>query len=257
MPGRLLHVKDTVREKGLINKEKRNRWISIESELQNVEQNRTIYFLLGGGDLKLKYVCMLDDTSYRILVAEGEIVRAENPKVMIDNIVSDLKSGKIRSYKEYNAKEFYEKYLKEFLSNENLQKMEAGDIESTTTELPNLKQVMEKMKKLNASNGITIQNIGNVKNTTNILGNPMIYDMNLRRFKLLETSRSNKENMGVLTVGMLAVVVVLLAAIAAAVPFKCWFYNRKNKIHSSSKEETPSSKLLSTITLESRGNSII
>ncbi|UIP91148.1 hypothetical protein IYZ83_003035 [Wolbachia pipientis] len=200
---------------------------------------------------------MLDDTSYRILVAEGEIVRAENPKVMIDNIVSDLKSGKIRSYKEYNAKEFYEKYLKEFLSNENLQKMEAGDIESTTTELPNLKQVMEEMKKLNDSNGITIQNIGNVKNTTNILGNPMIYDMNLRRFKLLETSRSNKENMGVLTVGMLAVVVVLLAAIAAAVPFKCWFCNGKNKSHSSSKEETPSSKLLSTITLESRGNSII
>ncbi|MFV0948609.1 hypothetical protein JR312_00695 [Wolbachia endosymbiont of Nasonia giraulti] len=249
--------KNTVGKKRSINREKRNRWISIESELRDVEQNRTIYFLLGGGDLKLKYVCMLDDTSYRILVAEGEIVHAENPKVMIDDIVSDLKSGRIRSYKRYNAKEFYEKYLKEFLSNENLQKLEAVDIESTTTELPNLKQVMEEMKKSNASNGITIQNIGNVKNTTNILGNPMIHDRNLRRFKLLETSRSNKENMGVLTVDMLAMGVVLLAAIAAAVPFKCWFYNRKNKSHSSSKEETSSSNLLSAITLESRGNSII
>ncbi|OCA05695.1 hypothetical protein [Wolbachia endosymbiont of Trichogramma pretiosum] len=188
--------------------------------MRDVEQNRTIYFLLGGGDLKLKYVCMLDDTSYRILVAEGEIVHAENPKVMIDDIVSDLKSGKIRSYKRYNAKEFCKKYLKEFLSNENLQKLEAVDIESTTTELPNLKQVMEEMKKSNSSNGITIQNIGNVKNTTNILGNPMIHDTNLRRFKLLKISRSNKENMGALTVDMLAMGVVLLAAISAAVPFK-------------------------------------
>ncbi|MGL9758668.1 MAG: hypothetical protein ACR5LA_07640 [Wolbachia sp.] len=76
MPGRLLHVKDTVLEKGLINKEKRNRWISIESELQDVEQNRTIYFLLGGGDLKLSYVCILGDSSYRILIARGEIMRA-------------------------------------------------------------------------------------------------------------------------------------------------------------------------------------
>ncbi|WP_353287905.1 hypothetical protein [Wolbachia endosymbiont (group B) of Gerris lacustris] len=247
MPGRLLHVKDTVREKGLINKEKRNRWISIESELQDVEQNRTIYFLLGGGDLKLEYVCMLDDTSYRIFVAEGEIVHAENPKVMIDDIVSDLKSGKIRSYKRYNAKEF--------LSNENLQKLEAGDIESTTTELQNLKQVMEEMKKSNASNGITIQNIGNVQNTTNILGNPMIHDTNLRGFKLLETPSNEKNNI-VFTVGMLAAAVPLVAA-AAVVKFKCRFCNRKSKGHSSSKEETPYSYLLSAITLESRGNSII
>lgn len=249
--------KNTVGKKRSINKEKRNRWISIESELQDVEQNRKIYFLLGGGDLKLNYVFMLDDTSYRILVAAGEIVvHAENPKVMIDDIVSDLKSGKIRSYTRYDAKEFYEKYLKEFLSNENLQKLEAGDIESTTTELPNLKQVMEEMKKSNASNGITMRNIESVQNTTNILGNPMIHDTNLRGFKLLETSRSNKENMRVLTVGMLAVAVALVAAIAAAVPFKCWFYNRKNKSHSSSKEETPSSYLLSAITLESGTNSI-
>lgn len=248
--------KNTVGKKRSINKEKRNRWISIESELRDVEQNRTIYFLLGGGDLKLKYVCMLDDTSYRILVAEGEIVHAENPKVMIDDIVSDLKSGKIRSYKRYNAKEFYEKYLKEFLSNENLQKLEAGDIENTTAELPNLKQVMEEMKKSNASNGITIQNIGNVQNTTNILGNPMIHDTNLRGFKLLETPSNEKNNI-VFTVGMLAMGVALLAAISAALPFKCWFCNRKNKSHSSSKEETSSSNLLSAITLESRGNSII
>ncbi|OAB82413.1 hypothetical protein WSTR_00695 [Wolbachia endosymbiont of Laodelphax striatellus] len=228
--------KNTVGKKRSINKEKRNRWISIESELRDVEQNRTIYFLLEGGDLKLKYVCMLDDTSYRILV-------------------SDLKSGKIRSYKRYNAKEFYEKYLKEFLSNENLQKLEAGDIENTTTELPNLKQVMEEMKKSNASNGITMRNIESVQNTTNILGNPMIHDTNLRGFKLLETPSNEKNNI-VFTVGMLAVAVALVAAIAAAVPFKCWFYNRKNKSHSSAKEETPSSYLLSAITLESGTNSI-
>lgn len=115
---------------------------------------------------------------------------------------------------------------------------------------------MEEMKKSNHSNGITIQNIRNVQNTMNILGNPMIHDTNLRGFKLLETPSNEKNNI-VFTVGMLAVVVVLLAAIAAAVPFKCWFYNRKNKSHSSSKEETPSSNLLSTITLKSRGNSII
>lgn len=247
--------KNTVGTKRSINEEKRNRWISIESELRDVEQNRTIYFLLGGGDLKLKYICMLDDTSYRIFVAEREIVHAENPKVMIDDIVSDLKSGEIRSYKRYNAKEFYEKYLKEFLSNENLQKLEAGDIESTTTELPNLKQVMEEMKKSNASNGITIQNIGNVQNTTNILGNPMIHDTNLRGFKLLETPSNEKNNI-VFTVGMLAAAVPLVAA-AAVVKFKCRSYNRKSKGHSSSKEETSSSNLLSAITLESRGNSII
>lgn len=58
MPGRLLYIKDNVREKELINKGKSSRWISIESELQDVEQNRTIYFLLGGGDLKLNYVCL-------------------------------------------------------------------------------------------------------------------------------------------------------------------------------------------------------
>ncbi|MGL9758738.1 MAG: hypothetical protein ACR5LA_08015 [Wolbachia sp.] len=176
------------------------------------------------------------------------------------------------------------------MSNENLQKLEAGDIESATTELPNLSQseelttkdevqesntvdlqdqesyfvpdeeisyVIEEIKRSNASNRITMQNIESVQNTTNILGNPVIYDMNLRRFKLLEISQSNKENMRVLTIGMLAVAVALVAAIAAAVPFKCWFCNRKNKSHSSSKEETPSSNLLSAITLESRGNSII
>lgn len=40
--------------------------------------------------------------------------------MMIDDIVSDIKSGERQSYKRYNTKEFYEKYLKEFLSNENL-----------------------------------------------------------------------------------------------------------------------------------------
>lgn len=228
--------KNTVGKKRSINKEKRNRWISIESELRDVEQNRTIYFLLGGGDLKLNYVCILDNSS--------------------DNIISDLKSGKIRSYKRYNAKEFYEKYLKEFLSNENLQKLEAGDIENTTAELTNLKQVMEEMKKSNASNGITMRNIESVQNTTNILGNPMIHDTNLRGFKLLKTPSNEKNNI-VFTVGILAVAVALVAAIAAAVPFKCWSCNRKSKRHSSSQKETPSSNLLSAITLESRGNSII
>ncbi|WP_246038767.1 hypothetical protein [Wolbachia endosymbiont of Leptopilina clavipes] len=136
-----------------------------------------------------------------------------------------------------------------------MQKLEAGDIENTTTELPNLKQVMEEMKKSNASNGITMRNIESVQNTTNILGNPMIHDTNLRGFKLLETPSNEKNNI-VFTVGMLAVAVALVAAIAAAVPFKCWFYNRKNKSHSSAKEETPSSYLLSAITLESGTNSI-
>ncbi|WP_143689426.1 hypothetical protein [Wolbachia endosymbiont of Nilaparvata lugens] len=252
--------KNTVGKKRSINKEKRNRWISIESELRDVEQNRTIYFLLGGGDLKLNYVCILDNSSYRILIGREEIMREANSKInyrlMIDNIISDLKSGKIRSYKRYNAKEFYEKYLKEFLSNENLQKLEAGDIENTTAELPNLKQVMEEMKKSNASNGITMRNIESVQNTTNILGNPMIHDTNLRGFKLLKTPSNEKNNI-VFTVGILAVAVALVAAIAAAVPFKCWSCNRKSKRHSSSQKETPSSNLLSAITLESRGNSII
>ncbi|RDD34917.1 hypothetical protein Wcon_00960 [Wolbachia endosymbiont of Cylisticus convexus] len=86
---------------------------------------------------------MLDDSSYRMLVAEGEIVHAENPKVnyrsMIDDIVSDLKNGEIQSYKRCNAKEFYEKYLKGFSSKESLQKLEASAIESATTELSDLK----------------------------------------------------------------------------------------------------------------------
>ncbi|WP_343289164.1 hypothetical protein [Wolbachia endosymbiont of Encarsia formosa] len=83
----------------------------------------------------------------------------------------------------------------------------------------------------------------------------MIHDTNLREFKLLETPSNEKNNI-VFTVGMLAVTVALVAAIAAAVPFKCWFYNIKNKSHSSAKEETPSSYLLSAITLESGTNSI-
>lgn len=96
-----------------------------------------------------------------------------------------------------------------------------------------------------------MRNIESVQNTTNILGNPMIHDTNLREFKLLETPSNEKNNI-VFTVGMLAVTVALVAA----VPFKCWFYNRKNKSHSSAKEETPSSYLLSAITLESGTNSI-
>ncbi|WGJ62553.1 hypothetical protein [Wolbachia endosymbiont of Frankliniella intonsa] len=52
------------------------------------------------------------------------------------------------------------------------------------------------------------------------------------------------------------IAVALVAAIAAAVKFKCWSCNRKSKGHSSSKEETPSSYLLSSITLESGTNSI-
>lgn len=47
--------KNTVGKKRSINKEKRNRCISIELELRDVGENRAIYFLLGGDDLKLKY----------------------------------------------------------------------------------------------------------------------------------------------------------------------------------------------------------
>ncbi|WP_349967064.1 hypothetical protein [Wolbachia endosymbiont of Armadillidium arcangelii] len=174
--------------------------------------------------------------------------RAINYRSMIDDIVSGLKSGEIQSHKRCNAKEFYEKYLKGFSSKEGLQKLEASAIESATTELSDLKQVIEEIKKSNASHKMMTQNIENVKNTTNILDSLILRDTNVRRPKLLGTSRSNKENMGVLTVGMLAVV--------AAVPFKYWFCNRKSKGHSRSKEETPSSNLLNVITLESRDNCI-
>lgn len=129
-------------------------------------------------------------------------------------------------------------------------------IESTPTELPDLKQVIEEIKRSNFSNGITIQNIENVKNTTNILGDPIFNDTNVKRPKLLKISGSDKENIGTVTAGASIVAVAMLMTIAVVAIFSYLSWSKKSKGRIRPEEETPSSSLINIITLESRDNCI-
>ncbi|MDR3132011.1 MAG: hypothetical protein LBU02_02885 [Rickettsiales bacterium] len=90
--------------------------VTISSSLEDIEQGREIFFLLKGKDLTID-AFSISDNSYRLHFVTGTTNKIPTPKgycrLMINDIISDLKSGKIKSKTEYDFRKFDERYLKD------------------------------------------------------------------------------------------------------------------------------------------------
>lgn len=89
--------------------------IKILSSVQSIERYKSIGFVIKGKDLAINGL-VISSKSVQICFVTGETssitaIEAEY-KLIIDNIASDLKSGKIHSNVEYDCREFSKKYLK-------------------------------------------------------------------------------------------------------------------------------------------------
>ncbi|WCR58014.1 hypothetical protein [Wolbachia endosymbiont of Ctenocephalides felis wCfeJ] len=141
--------------------------VTIFSSLEDIEKGRKIYFSLKGKGLTIDYLS-ISDNSFSLYFTNGITKEVPTPegycRLMINNIISDLRSGRIKSKTEYDFRKFDERYLKglkKLLSQEttttSLQEestTEAVDYEtkairaastigSTTTELFNSSQLKE------------------------------------------------------------------------------------------------------------------
>ncbi|MDR2978438.1 MAG: hypothetical protein LBU56_03420 [Rickettsiales bacterium] len=141
--------------------------ITISSSLEDIEKGRKIYFSLKGKGLTID-AFSISDNSHRLYFVAGmakKILTLEGHcRLMINNIISDLKSGRIKSKTEYDFRKFDERYLKDLkgllsqkatttslqedsttegVEHETQATGEVGTTDSATTELFNSSQVEE------------------------------------------------------------------------------------------------------------------
>jgi hypothetical protein len=205
------------------------------SSLQDIEKGRKIYFSLKGKGLTIDYLSISGD-SFSLHFTNGITKEVPTTKgyceSIISNIISDLKSGRIKSKTEYDFRKFDERYLKDLkgllsqkatttslqeesttegVEHETQATGKVGTTDSATTELFNssqleestneevdyetqegseyfavepaplkqqkldlapdetteeIKHVMEEIKRLNASHGITTENIEYARDMT-------------------------------------------------------------------------------------------
>ncbi|MDN5248473.1 hypothetical protein [Wolbachia endosymbiont of Cimex lectularius] len=90
--------------------------VTIFSSLEDIEKGRKIYFSLKGEGLTID-AFSISDNSYRLHFVVGMTKKIPTPeghcRLMINNIISDLKSGRIKSKTEYDFRKFDERYLKD------------------------------------------------------------------------------------------------------------------------------------------------
>ncbi|MDR2609728.1 MAG: hypothetical protein LBC06_04015 [Rickettsiales bacterium] len=90
--------------------------VTISSSLEDIEKGRKIYFSLKGEGLTID-AFSISDNSYRLHFVAGATNKIPTPegycRLMINDIISDLKSGKIKSKTEYDFRKFDERYLKD------------------------------------------------------------------------------------------------------------------------------------------------
>ena len=107
--------KNALRREEMIPSEKRAT-VTISSSLKDIEQGGEIFFLLKGKGLTID-AFSISDNSYRLHFVAGTTNKIPTPegycRLMINNIISDLKNGRIKSKTEYDFREFDERYLKD------------------------------------------------------------------------------------------------------------------------------------------------
>ncbi|NUX01036.1 hypothetical protein GO685_00640 [Wolbachia endosymbiont of Madathamugadia hiepei] len=90
--------------------------VTIFSSLEDIEKGRKIYFSLKGEGLTID-TFSISDNSHRLCFVVGITKKIPTPeeccRLMINNIISDLKSGRTKSKTEYDFREFDERYLKD------------------------------------------------------------------------------------------------------------------------------------------------
>ncbi|MDR0288600.1 MAG: hypothetical protein LBH78_00855 [Rickettsiales bacterium] len=93
--------------------------VTIFSSLEDIEQKREIFFLLKREGLTID-AFSISDNSHKLYFVVGTTKEIPTPeeycRLMVDNIISDLKNGRIKSKTEYDFREFDERYLKGLLS---------------------------------------------------------------------------------------------------------------------------------------------
>ncbi|MGL9759079.1 MAG: hypothetical protein ACR5LA_09990 [Wolbachia sp.] len=122
MPKEFRNAKNSVRKKKTTNKrEMDSSTISIGSDLESIERNRRVEFTIKGEDLTIDYLSISSRVA-EIGFVTGEVRSIDIPQAIrestIDGIISGLKSGEIQSNKEYDYREFDDKYFKKLWDKE-------------------------------------------------------------------------------------------------------------------------------------------
>ncbi|QOD38272.1 hypothetical protein [Candidatus Wolbachia massiliensis] len=109
--------------------------VTIFSSLEYIEQKGEIFFLLKGNSLTID-AFSISEGLYTLYFADGTTKQIPTPKgyckSIINNIISDLKNGRIQSEKEYDFRKFDEKYL------ESLKGLLNGEVTSSSQGLTDI-----------------------------------------------------------------------------------------------------------------------
>ncbi|MDR1139669.1 MAG: hypothetical protein LBJ80_04620 [Rickettsiales bacterium] len=277
--------------------------VTISSSLEDIEKGRKIYFSLKGEGLTID-AFSISDNSHRLYFVAGMTEKIPTPeghcRLMINNIISDLKNGRIKSKTEYDFRKFDERYLKDLkellsqkvtttslqeesttegVEHETQATGKVGTTDSATTELFNssqleestneevdyetqegskyfavepaplkqqkldlapdetteeIKHVMEEIKRLNTSHGITTENIMDVVFRSN-----NFTSRNVPAFSELSSTNAtlpqlpNESGIAGTTVAGLstlsAYIIAPVLLVAAVTVGGCWFLRKQKR----------------------------
>ncbi|KLT23085.1 hypothetical protein wVul_0288 [Wolbachia endosymbiont of Armadillidium vulgare str. wVulC] len=127
MPKEFQNTKNSMRKRETTNKQEMDSpTIRIASDLESIEQNRRIEFSIKGKDLTIDYLSISSRVA-QIGFVTGEVKSIETPQAICESIINGiilgLKSRKIQNNKEYDYREFKERYLKKLWDKEVTQEL--------------------------------------------------------------------------------------------------------------------------------------